>query len=146
MTIADIESIKVLKARYFRLMDTKQWHEWGQPFTVDCHVDTSEEMVRNGLDPALGIVDGRDALVAHMHQWVDPARTVHHGHMPEIELVSATEATGVWAMFDLVQIPGDQPIEFEGYGHYHETYEKDADGRWRIARLRLTRLRVENRA
>jgi hypothetical protein len=30
---------------------------------------------------------------------------------------------------------------FRGYGHYHEEYRK-AGGRWRIRRLRLTRLKV----
>ena len=34
-TIADIEEIKQLKARYFRLMDTKQWDEWADLFTDD---------------------------------------------------------------------------------------------------------------
>jgi hypothetical protein len=27
-----------------------------------------------------------------------------------------------------------------GYGHYHETYEKDADG-WRIKTMRISRLK-----
>ena len=30
-------------------------------------------------------------------------------------------------------------MRLDGYGHYHETYEKDA-GRWRIKSSRLTRL------
>ena len=31
----------------------------------------------------------------------------------------------------------------QGFGHYHEDYRKE-DGQWRIARLKLTRLRVDN--
>jgi hypothetical protein len=31
-----------------------------------------------------------------------------------------------------------------GYGHYHETYRKEADGEWRIATLDLTRLRLDH--
>ena len=30
-----IEQIRQLKARYFRLLDTKQWDEWGEVFTVE---------------------------------------------------------------------------------------------------------------
>lgn len=37
----DVEAIKQVKARYFRLMDTKQWDEMAEVFTEDCHVDTS---------------------------------------------------------------------------------------------------------
>ncbi len=32
----DIEQIKQLKARYFRLMDTKDWVGWRDLFTDDC--------------------------------------------------------------------------------------------------------------
>ncbi|MGI9602773.1 MAG: nuclear transport factor 2 family protein [Acidimicrobiales bacterium] len=142
MSDHEIESIKQLKARYFRLMDTKQWDDWGECFTRDCHFDTAVEMERNGLDGSLGIIDGRADLVAYMRQWVDPAETVHHGHMPEIELVTPDEARGTWAMYDRVRVPGDPALEFEGYGHYHETYRKGDDGRWRIADLRLSRIRV----
>ena len=72
--------------------------------------------------------------------------TVHHGHMPEITLTSATTATSVWAMFDWVDWSQSATPErtFQGYGHYHEEYEKGADGRWRIKRLHLTRLRVDH--
>jgi hypothetical protein len=60
--------------------------------------------------------------------------------MPEIELTSATTATGVWAMEDMLRWPNG--MELHGYGHYHETYEK-SDGRWRIRSTTLTRLRVD---
>jgi hypothetical protein len=63
--------------------------------------------------------------------------TVHHGHMPEIELTSDTAATGIWAMFDWVDMP---QLVLRGYGHYEETYRVE-DGCWRIAHSRLTRLR-----
>jgi hypothetical protein len=66
--------------------------------------------------------------------------TVHHGHMPEIELTSATTATGIWALQDLLRWPDGR--ELHGYGHYHEEYEK-SDGRWRIKKMTLTRLRTD---
>ena len=36
--LTDIEAIKQLKARYFRLMDTKRWEEWGDVFTKDARL------------------------------------------------------------------------------------------------------------
>ena len=33
-------------------------------------------------------------------------------------------------------------MRLDGYGHYHETYEK-ADGEWRIASSKLTRLHTD---
>ncbi|MFC2028291.1 nuclear transport factor 2 family protein, partial [Chloroflexota bacterium] len=65
--------------------------------------------------------------------------TVHHGHMPEIELTSDTTATGIWAMFDFLQHSG---FTLQGYGHYEEEYVKQ-EGQWKIKRLRLTRLRED---
>ena len=32
--------------------------------------------------------------------------TVHHGHMPEIELTSPTTARGIWAMEDMLRYAG----------------------------------------
>jgi hypothetical protein len=64
--------------------------------------------------------------------------------MPEITLTSDTTATGIWAMEDHLWWPEGSPIRhLHGYGHYHESYEKDADGEWRIKELTLTRLRTD---
>ena len=66
--------------------------------------------------------------------------TVHQGHMPEIDLTSATTATGIWALHDIVIWPNG--MRLDGYGHYHETYAK-ADGEWRITSSKLTRLHMD---
>ena len=62
--------------------------------------------------------------------------------MPEIEILSDSEARGIWAMEDIVEFTGRR---LHGFGHYHETYRKDG-GQWRIARLHLTRTRIETAA
>jgi hypothetical protein len=65
--------------------------------------------------------------------------------MPEIEIVDATTAHGVWAMYDRLMSPtpgGVGRALVEGYGHYIEEYRKGADGKWRIARLELRRLHL----
>jgi hypothetical protein len=69
---------------------------------------------------------------------------VHHGHTPEIEITGKATARGIWAMIDYATLPavdGRRPT-VRGSGHYHEEYVKQ-DDRWRIARLVLTRLRVD---
>ena len=134
--LAAIEAIKVLKARYFRYMDTKDWDAYERVFTEDAEMDTSGEAGGQ-------LVRGRAAIAAYVKQAVDPVTTVHHGHMPEITLTSPTTATGVWSMEDMLRFPeGMRMTSMHGYGHYHETYERH-DGQWLIASTRLTRLRVD---
>ena len=145
-TILAIEEIKKLKARYFRYMDTKSFEKLRTVFAEDAIFDVSQGMQDPFLDPApdtgnlpdLGGVEGLDNIVALVDEVLRPAQSVHHGHMPEIDLTSDSTASGVWPMEDIVLT--DQ-FELRGYGHYHETYEK-IDGSWRIKTLRLSRLRV----
>ena len=42
------------------------------------------------------------------------ATTVHHGHMPEIEITSDSTATGIWALHDIVIWPTGTRLD--GYG------------------------------
>ncbi len=130
-TLEEIEAIKQLKARYFRLMDTKQWDQWGDVFTEDAIVAASPRPEE--------IYDGRANIVRSVSTVLRDATTVHHGHMPEIALTGPDTATGVWAMYDFVDLP---QLVLHGWGHYHEEYVKQ-DGAWRIRRLRLTRLKLD---
>ena len=132
--LLDIEAIKQLKARYFRYIDTKQWDDLKALFTSDA---------RFSVDGGSGHYEwaAPDDFIAHVSKSLGGAAvSVHQGHMPEIELIDAASARGIWAMFDYVDIP-DKPSR-QGYGHYHETYRRESDG-WRIASLELTRLRVD---
>lgn len=136
-----IEDVKQLKARYFRCMDTKDWEGFSEQFTSDAVMDVSGEMGSDGGD--VGITRGNRAIAEFVRGAIDDVVTVHHGHMPEIDVTSPTTATGVWAMEDMLRWPDGAPLrEMHGYGHYHEHYEKH-DGQWRIASTRLTRLRVD---
>jgi uncharacterized protein (TIGR02246 family) len=134
--LLDIEEIKQLKARYFRLMDTKRWDEYALVFAKDAVMEVPEANVVN---------HGRDAIVQGVSKVLEGVRTVHHGHMPEIEITGPDTARGIWAMFDYVEFPptksGDR-FGLKGYGHYREEYVRE-DGQWRIHRLRLERLRID---
>lgn len=141
--LADIEALRQLKARYFRFLDTQQWAELRELFTDDVHVEVEVEAGRQRPQ-----IDGRDAFIASLTTLLDGAVSTHHGHTSELE-VDGDRATGIWAMFDDVEFPrgvpgvGGVPVRLRGSGHYHEQYLRGPDGRWRIARLELTRLRVE---
>ena len=134
MDMEEIEAIKQLKARYFRSMDTKDWEAMRAVFTDDVTMDTT--------DSGGNVIQGGDDFMAFLRETLDPVITVHHGHSPEIRLTSPSTAEGVWAMEDMLRWPDGS--ELHGFGHYHETYEKQG-GEWRIKSSRLTRLRMDHR-
>jgi hypothetical protein len=94
--------------------------------------------------------------VSHVSRALRWALTVHRGHMPEIKVARPNTAKGIWAMSDctdpLYDSSGGAPdrprgngeagrLAKMGYGHCEESNLKGGDGRWRIASLRLARLR-----
>jgi len=128
----DLERLRQLKARYCRLLDSKDWAAWRALFTDDFVSDTREAGGKR--------IEGADAFVAFVRKTLAARITVHQVHAPELELSSPHTARGIWALEDLIRFaPG---LGFRGYGHYHETYEKGAEG-WRIKSSRLTRLRED---
>ena len=134
--LVDREAIKELKARYFRFIDTKQWDAFRDLFTDDCVHWLPEESPTPFME--------NEAYFAMTRELLTPGVTVHQGHMAEITFLSDTEATGIWAMEDVVQIePPSGRVSIRGYGHYHETYRRGDDGRWRISSKRNTRLRLD---
>jgi hypothetical protein len=131
-----IEEIKSLKARYFRHIDFKEWDAYQALFTPDFifYRDDGEVSVR-----------GRDEFAPRVKGLLDSSKSIHQGYLPEIHIQSPTRASGIWVMEDLITWePGDPcgMTKMQGWGHYHETYEKHAEG-WLIASSRLTRLRVD---
>ncbi len=128
----DVEAIKQLKARYCRLMDTKDWAAFRQLFTDDVEMDSRAS--------GGSVVTGADAFLDFLVDAIGDVVTVHQCHTPEIDTSLHTTATGVWAMEDMLRFPDGS--ELHGYGHYHETYEKSSEG-WRISSSKLTRLRMD---
>jgi len=130
--LVEIEEIKILKARYFRLMDQKRWDEFAELFTQDCEQSWQSSP---GEEPAGA--KGREEVVTFIRQSLAQMRSTHHGHMPEIELTGPDSAVGIWALYDHCTEAGE-PI-FDGAGYYRDEYEK-REGRWLI---RSTRLEAE---
>ncbi len=127
-----MEAIRQLKARYFRTMDTKDWEGMRRVLADDVVIDTT--------DAGGGVVRGADGFLQFLREAIGDAVTVHHGHMPEIEVRSEASATGTWALHDLIVWPDGRRME--GFGHYYETYARVGE-EWRIASSVLTRLHTE---
>lgn len=139
MTIDELatrEAIKDLKARYCYHIDLKEWDLYAGLFTEDALMDVDQSVSTRGraANP-MPRVTGSAAIRAFMPKLLDHADTVHQVHSPIIAVTSATTAKAVWAMEDIVKMPG---FHLEGRGHYHETYVL-SDGQWRIASLYLSR-------
>jgi hypothetical protein len=133
--LLDIEEIQQLMGRYCRCLDLKLWDELGETFSEDVAFDI----------PATGVkLAGRKAVVELLRGVLPKAVTVHHAHMPEIE-VDGDTACGVWAICDMVDRTGEGGSIKRGYSHCREQYVR-VDGSWRIKRFDLTFLRIDQGA
>ena len=147
-TLTQLEEIRVLKARYCRLCDTRQWDELFALFTEDAVFGAPDAAPHDQQDEVsrayrVGYTKGREAIRRTFVDMSDTvAEMVHKAHTPEIDLVSTDEAVGIWQLEDLFVFSGGPLRTMHGYGHYHDTYVR-SDGRWRIASSSVTRLHVD---
>jgi SnoaL-like domain len=140
-TADELEEIKQLKARYCRLLDTKDWQGWREVFIEDVVILVDNAVSTGGADGKPGPPwEGVDVFVPSIRSALEACVTVHHVHSPEISLTSPSTARGIWAMEDIIE--SAEGWALHGAGHYHETYSK-ADGRWRIKSIHLTRTRLK---
>jgi hypothetical protein len=123
--LVELEAIKRLKYRYLRCLDQKLWDEIAECFTEDA------EAAYSGGKYAFS---GRDAIVDFLRRSMgaDTFHSSHRVHHPEIDLRSPTEATGVWALEDVV-IEEKWGLTIRGAAFYTDEYVK-RDGGWRIRR------------
>lgn len=134
--LVEIEKIRQLKARYFRMLDQKAWGEWEQLFCEDVTIDTTQE--------GSPLLHGRKAFREYLSPILEGVKTVHHGHMSEVEITGPNSARGIWSMEDMLWWPEEAGgAHLWGTGWYHEKYRRDPDGEWRILELVLRRIRVE---
>lgn len=138
--LAIIAEIKQLKARYFLGVDTQDFELLRNDVL---HPDVTFQLAEFRKEPFMGV----DAVLAMFGEGLKGKHSVHHGHMPVIEPISETAASGVWAMEDRIYwgAPTDRvkgALYLHGFGHYHENYVR-TDAGWRIRTVRLTRLHLE---
>lgn len=115
-----LEEIKLLKARRDRAADTKDYELYESLHAPD-HVSENGDY---------GRWTTAAEMIANTRKSMENLATAHHSHTPEIEFVSATKATGIWAMEGMSFWKQDgEDHWFQAFGHYHEVYEK-RDDRW----------------
>lgn len=121
--LLEIEAIRQLKYRYFRAVDCHDWPLLASCLAEDC---------TTWLDSGKYRFNGRDAFVGELRKLLDdpPLLTLHQGHHPEIELLSADRAKGLWYLEDYV-ISQAQNWLLRGTAYYQDEYVK-RDGRWQI--------------
>ena len=128
--LVELEAIKRLKYRYIRTLDQKRWDELGE-----CLLPDATAAYGGGKYS----FDGREQILQFLGDSLGPAMiTMHQVHQPELELTSATTATGTWALEDRV-IMVDHKITLRGAAYYTDRYVK-VDGDWKIAHTGYERL------
>lgn len=141
-----IEEIKQLKSRYFHGIDEKDWKMLRETLADDAVLDFSGEIelhvghhgVKVADDPAAWILEGGAEGTEKIADIVDAIVSVHQGHDPQITIVGADLARGIWSLYDCLDY-GEEV--FHGFGYYREEYRR-IDGHWKISYLKLTRLRT----
>jgi hypothetical protein len=121
------------KARYCRLMDTKNWAELAVLLAEDLVFDLTDG------NPEAAPIVGRDAALEAVKAAVGNAKTAHQVHSPEFEL-DGDQARVIWAVQE--RVVWDNGSSLTAYGHYHDRWARGENG-WQIVELRLTHLIID---
>lgn len=136
-SLIQLHAIYDLKGRRDHAVDHKDWETYAQ-----LHTDDFVAM-SIGDNPIIGGRAAADALEILMAN----VTTVHHCHTPVIDFEGRYVARGVWAMEDnLFWHRNGQKQWLRGFGFYHETYIRGADGKWRFSYRRLERTHADTSA
>jgi len=136
-TLMDIEAIKQLKHAYFRCIDTANFEELETIF----HPDVSVHFIGGTYEWKL---QGRDEYLTKLKGSFHREAIGHHnGHHPEIQILSGSEATGIWYLADNMWIL-NHSFFTTGTAVYWDRYVK-SEGRWTIIDTQYERLYELNR-
>ena len=130
--LMDIESIKQLKHAYFRCIDTANWEELAELF----HDDVSVHFVGGTYEWKLrGKTEYLESVSQSFHR---EAIGHHNGHHPEIQMLSESEATGIWYLADNMWMLNHKFFT-SGTAIYWDRYQK-VEGSWKIRETKYRRL------
>lgn len=131
-TLEEIESIRRLKYRYCRCIDTANIPELKELFTEDASVSYVGGSYRFEVKGRAAILE---ALENAFHA---DAIAMHHVNHPEIDIVSPSEATGVWYLKDWF-LDLRHKIITDGTALYRDRYLKK-NGHWLIQHASYERI------
>jgi len=130
--LMDIEAIKQLKHAYFRCLDTANFDEMAELF----HADVSVHFIGGSYEWKL---QGRAAYLESIQKsFHREAVGQHNGHHPEIQILSETEATGIWYLADNMWMTNFKFFA-TGTALYWDRYLK-VDGKWSIRDTKYERI------
>ena len=130
--LMDIEAIKQLKHAYFRCIDTSNMEELATLF----HEEVLVHFIGGNYEWKL---EGKEEYLSNVGMAFSNQAIGHHnGHHPEIQVLSETEATGIWYLADHMWILNHKSYT-TGTAIYWDRYEK-VDGRWLIKETRYERV------
>ena len=136
--LMDIEAIKQLKHAYFRCVDTANLEELGTLF----HEEVMVRFKGGGYEWSL---DSRQEYVDNIGMaFSKEAIGQHNAHHPEIQMLSDTEATGIWYLADNMWLLNHNALT-SGTALYWDRYLK-VNGKWVIKETRYERLYEINRS
>ena len=130
--LEDIEAIKRLKYRYFRSIDTADLATLDTLLTDDISVNYkggTYHWMMQGKDNVI------QSIAGGFH---NRALAQHTGHHPEIDLLSATTAKGLWYLTDSF-IHLDMRVVTQGSSLYRDEYVK-LGSEWKIRYSSYTRI------
>ncbi|HQV58442.1 MAG TPA: nuclear transport factor 2 family protein [Ilumatobacteraceae bacterium] len=132
--LADIEAIKQLKHRYWRACDGRDGVGFRACFIRHgARIDYGPMGSFDDVEPMARIFE---AVTSARHGDNFAVADQHHGMMPEITMISATEAVGTWAL-QFRQVNMVHGTETTMVGHYDDRYVVE-DGEWKIAACTCT--------
>lgn len=130
--LMDMEAIRQLKHAYFRCIDTANMDELATLF----HDDVVVDFKGGGYHWQL---NGKDEYLKNIgFSFSKQSIGQHHGHHPEIQMLSETEATGLWYLEDKFWVLNHKRYT-TGTVLYWDRYVKE-NGRWLIRETRYERI------
>ena len=112
--LVEMEHIKIVKYRYFRFLDLKQWDAIAELFVPEATCAYSAGAYT---------FEGRDAIVEFFRKSMgrETFLSSHKAHHPEITLTGPDTATGIWALEDWV-VDTQWELDIRGAAFYEDDY------------------------
>lgn len=130
--LMDIEAIKQLKYAYFRCVDTANIEELATLY----HEDIAVHFLGGSYEWK---IQGKQQLLDKQRDaFHNQAVGQHNGHHPEIQLLSDSEATGLWYLADNMWSLNMKALT-TGTAIYWDRYKK-VNGKWLIIESKYERL------
>jgi hypothetical protein len=130
--LSDFEDIRTLKHRYLRGIDTADWDLVADLVAEDVTIDYRGGSYRVQLA-------GRKNLMEFLaNSFTSDSLSMHQGHQPEIRLVGADSAEGLWYLED-VFISLSAQVVTRGTAIYRDRYVRQANI-WKIAHSEYDRI------